>query len=169
VKLDNFKFLRVLIGVLLLVSFSYGCATMVLGTTQGVLIETPYLIGASCDLIDSVGTKYSLASTPGKVTVNKGDGPLSIYCKKDGYENGFAQVDEILGGMTTGVAYIDLLSIPVDMATGAWQAYPPTTIVWMKPYKFVSKDEEDRWRADKKVYDDAIAKKEAERADPMFD
>jgi hypothetical protein len=161
----NFNFSKVLISAffLSLISFSYGCATIVSGTSQSILVDTPHLKEASCRLTDSSGNNYSLASTPGFVTVQKGDGPMSIVCEKKGYEDGVLSVEEMVVGSTFGNILLGGgIGILVDAASGAAQEYPPTIVVWMKPYIFASKTEEEKWHDDKKKYDEAVIKKEKE-------
>ncbi len=154
-KSDNLKFSKALIGIyLLLINFSYGCASAFwFGATQEIFIDTPLVKGASCRLTGGGGSRYLLAATPGNMTVKKSDGPMAVVCEKEDYERGVLIVQE----------RSEYFPHANRIAKTGPRRYPSTIVVWMKPNKFASKAEEEKWHATKKSYDDAIIKKENER------
>ena len=119
-----------------------GCSTTLSGTEQTVSVITPNLTGAACKLQDSRKGRWYLPSTPARVTVRKGDGPLIVVCEKEGYETASVRVEgrvapnEVLGtlplGVVTGLSGV-AFSFLVDGATGAVARYPDEIIVPMKP------------------------------------
>lgn len=111
-----------------------GCATIVSGTQQNIFVDTPHVNGAECKLTDSKNGSWYLDSTPGSVSVLKGNGPMNIVCTKAGYERGVVSVDENVSGATFGNIILGGgIGIFVDAASGAAQNYPDKVIVWMKP------------------------------------
>lgn len=138
------------------------CATIVSGTSQGVFIETPKVENATCDLKDEKGEIYHLSHSPGNVTVQKGNGPLSVICGKEGYESGATVVESDLADAAIGNILMPggSIGILIDAVTGAAQQYPDNIIVWMKPFKWASQAEKNDWY---KQRDDYFQKK-AEKA-----
>lgn len=146
-----------LIAMILLSASLSACASIVSGTQQSVFIETPHVTDAECKLTDSKNGSWYLASTPGSVSVLKGNGPLNITCTKDKYETATVSVDETVAGATLGNVILGGgIGIFVDAATGAAQVYPDKVIVWMKPKQFSSVAARKSWEADKAEYERKI-------------
>jgi hypothetical protein len=146
------------------------CATIVSGTQQSLFVDTPHVEGAQCQLKDSKAGAWYLPSTPGTVTVSKGNGPMNIVCKKAGYQTGVVSVDEDVSGATFGNIILGGgIGIFVDAASGAAQKYPDQIVLWMKPQHFASAAARKEWEADKAAYEKKIAaevaaKKKAEQS-----
>ena len=144
-----------------------GCATIVSGSGQSLMVITEKdVVDASCELTDKKGGRWYVPRTPGSVTVRKGDAPMLIVCRKDGYRPGRLSVEEDLtGAFWANIILGGGIGMLVDAASGAAQEYPSEVIVWMEPLKMT--DEERRiWLEEKKAFDDAIkAKEAAERAE----
>ncbi len=140
----------------LLVSLSLlsGCATITSGTSQSVNVVTEKNVTeAKCELTDKKGGKWFIPSTPGSASVKKGDGPLSIICKKDGYKTAELMVDETLVPATFGNILLGGgIGIIVDSVSGAAQEYPDHILVWMDPEKFNSDLERDAWNLEKEKF-----------------
>lgn len=140
----------------LLVSLSLlsGCATITSGTSQSVNVVTEKNVSeAKCELIDKKGGKWFIPSTPGSASVKKGDGPLSIICKKDGYITAELMVDETLVPATFGNILLGGgIGIIVDSVSGAAQQYPDQVLVWMEPEKFSTDLERDAWNQEKEKF-----------------
>jgi len=125
---------KFIIGMIAVASLTSGCATLISGTTQSINIDTGKVAGADCVGIDKKGHQFNWLNTPSSATVQKGDGPMIITCKKEGYENATVSTDEtfvkaslgniILGG---GIGFL------VDAASGAAQEYPVDVKVPMRP------------------------------------
>ena len=105
-----------------------------------MFIETPKVQNASCNLKDEEGEVYHLLKSPGKVTVNRGDGPLSIICGKKGYENGTTIVESSFSDAALGNIIMPggSIGIIIDAMTGAAEQYPDNILVWMKPFEWTS-------------------------------
>ena len=142
-----------------------GCATVVSGTQQSVFVETPFVEGAECSLRDSKSGSWYLPSTPGSASVTKGDGPLNVVCKKEGYTTSTVSVDDEFAGATLGNIILGGgIGVFVDAASGAAQKYPDKVIVWMKPKKWKFSLQQKEWEAAKAAYEEELQRKiEAER------
>ncbi len=118
-----------------------GCTSILIGTDQTVSVTTPNLTGAACKLRDSKKGRWYLPSTPGRVTVPRGRGPLSVTCEKAGYQTTTVSVEgrvapnEIAGALplavVAGAAGFGT-SLIVDGASGAIAQYPDEIIVPMR-------------------------------------
>ena len=145
----------------------WGCATIMTGTSQGLRIDTPHVTGASCELTDKKGTKYYLQKTPGSVTVRKGDGPMTIVCKKEGYHATTIILKEGFHGATLGNILLGgPVGIIIDAVSGAAQKYPKTALVWLEPLNWESEEEREAWLKEKQAFEKAENKK---KKDQQFD
>lgn len=150
----------VLIGTLLL----SGCATIVSGSQQSLFIDTPDVEGAKCNLSDSKGGAWYLGNTPGSINVVKGNGPMNIVCKKDGYKTATISLEEDIAGATLGNVILGGgVGILVDAASGAAQKYPDKATVWMEPHRWSSASAKEDWKSRKAAYEAAREKEEKER------
>ncbi len=130
------------------------CSTVTTGTKQTVFVDTPQVKGASCKLTDSKQGSWYLESTPGSVTVQKGDGPMNIICEKDGYEQGLLTFDEDFQGATLGNIIIGGgVGFLVDAMSGAAQKYPDKVTVWMRPDQWMSESQKVAWLQAKEDFD----------------
>lgn len=149
------KKLTVTIAPLLGLSLLSGCATLTTGTTQSVNIVTEKKVQeAKCELTDKKGGKWFVPSTPGSASVRKGDGPLSIICKKSGFKTAELLVDETLVAATFGNIILGGgVGVLVDSVSGAAQQYPEQIVVWMEPESFKNDEERDVWMREKEEFD----------------
>lgn len=131
-----------------------GCATIASGTNQSLTIVTEKdVFGASCKLTDKKGGTWYLPDSPGSVTVRKGDGPMTIICKKEGYKPCTLVVDESISGATFGnIIAGGGIGIFVDAVSGAAQHYPDKIVVWMEPEEWDSEEERVAWRKEKEEF-----------------
>lgn len=138
------------------------CSTITTGTTQDFGVNTPHADGASCDLKDSKGAMWSIPSTPGEVVVSKGDGPMTVTCRKDGYIESSIIVNEGFAGMTLGNVILGGgVGIVVDAVSGAAQEYPDTVYVWLEPVSWGSDEAKAEWEKSKAAFEaEQEAKKE---------
>ena len=146
----------VMVSAMALVS---GCATVMSGTSQSVFIDTPEVQGAACDLTDAKGHQWHLPTTPGALSVGRGDGPMSIVCHKDGYKAGTVTAQETIAGATLGNIILGGgIGIFVDAMSGAAQRYPDKVVVWMEPQAWKSEAFHQKWLAEKADYEKELAK-----------
>ena len=125
------------------------------GTNQGVtLITEKDIAGATCELADSGDGKWFANGTPGTISVRKGDGPMTVTCRKEGYLDTTTSVEETLTGATFGnVIPGEGIGILVDAMPGSAQRYPDQIVVWMEPEQWVSVTLEQGWQREKQDYE----------------
>jgi len=142
-----------------------GCATLVKGTDQQLTLNTEKgLEGATCELTDTKGGKWHVNDTPTTVTVQKGDGPMTVICRKEGHKTTTVVVDETVAGATFGNIILGGgIGILIDAASGAAQRYPDQITVWMEPLEWESEEERVAWNSARDAYEAAQAEKEKEQ------
>jgi uncharacterized protein YceK len=104
-----------------------GCATVVSGRTQSLSLNTQTIDGqpvqqADCTLKNDRGSWQ--ARSPAQVEVRKSDGDLTVECRKDGFEAGFAQVVSRVHALFVADALLWGVGALVDHATGSAYNYP---------------------------------------------
>ncbi|NIV75241.1 MAG: hypothetical protein GWN37_10485 [Gammaproteobacteria bacterium] len=135
-----------------------GCATIMTGTDQDVLVRTEKDVrAASCKLEDSKGRSTFVASTPDTVTLVKGDAPLTVTCEKEGYKTATAVINETISGATFGNLLLGgVVGVAIDAASGAAQKYPPQIIVWLEPVEWESEAQREQWLKEKREFEVAM-------------
>jgi hypothetical protein len=83
-----------ILTLLLISAIIAGCSSVLNGDRQSVMVVTPEAQDSKCSLTDSKGRVWYVESTPGTVLVKKGGGPISVICKKDGYQIGVGEISE---------------------------------------------------------------------------
>ena len=113
-----------------------GCATLTGSTEQEVVVRTILdhreVAGVGCLLTNSAGRWFVTA--PGRVTIQKNAGALTVDCSKDGVGAASERVDShfatanVLGNVvvSAGLGYF------VDRRSGAGFDYPVTLTVLMR-------------------------------------
>ena len=114
------------------------CAAVMTGGHQTITVTTEGVDGASCTLTDSKGRTWSVASTPGTVIVKKGDYPISVICKKEGFATGSAELntnleDSNYGNLALGPAAP--VGYFLDGITGSAHKYDSKIDVEMEPLR----------------------------------
>jgi hypothetical protein len=117
---------------LVLLGLLSGCASFEHGSAQNVTVVTPDVEGASCTLTDSKGLVSEIASTPGNTKVKRGNGPVSVICKKTGYTTGAGQLKEGISEAVYGNIFIPV-GFLVDSLTGSGEGYVSTIDIDMEP------------------------------------
>lgn len=135
-----------------------GCATITTGTDQSISVVSEQDVeGAKCELTDKKGRVYYIQTTPGTTSVHKGDGPMTVICRKDGYKTTTVVVDESFHGATLGNILLGGgIGIVVDSMSGAAQKYPDQVIVWMEPEEWKSGDDKIAWLEAKNAYEEQL-------------
>ena len=62
-----------------------GCASIVEGTSQEILVNTNP-VGASCDFVREGNVIAKVTNTPGGVTIKKTKHDITLKCNKEGYQ-----------------------------------------------------------------------------------
>jgi len=123
---------RALLAVVAIGFLLPGCASIVRGSSQSILITTPPTTGADCILTSRRGS-WSVI-TPGAVRVSKSKEDVTVTCTKDGYEEAVASIPSEFEGWTVGnIVFGGLIGLGVDAATGAINNYPNAFQVRMTP------------------------------------
>lgn len=100
-----------------------GCATVIKGTSQSIVITTPPVSGAYCILSSAEGNWP--VTTPNVVTVDKSKEDILVKCTKPGYQEASASIPSDFQGWTLGNLVLGgLIGVGVDAATGAMNEYP---------------------------------------------
>jgi hypothetical protein len=109
-----------------------GCASVVRGSTESILITTPPTTGASCILSNPRGNWTVV--TPGVVEVKKSKQDVRVTCTKDGFQDGVASIESGFEGWTVGNLLIGgLIGLGIDAATGSINDYANAFQVPMFP------------------------------------
>jgi len=100
-----------------------GCATVIKGTTQSIVITSPPVSGAYCILSSTEGNWP--VTTPSAVTVDKSKEDILVKCSKPGYQDASASIPSDFQGWTLGNLVLGgLIGVGVDAASGAMNEYP---------------------------------------------
>ena len=121
----NFKNL----GVLLVLTAMTGCAQVISGDTQDVVIETGPKSGAQCMLQNGRGS-WSALSTPATVTLLRSTTPLTVNCRTNDGWTGTATVNSTVSLLTYADA-VTVVGAAYDTQSGAAYDYPGKVMVAM--------------------------------------
>jgi|GEM_PF-6849584 len=156
---------------------------------QNILIETPHVEGAECNLSDKTGRKWRIFDTPSTVAIQEGHPPLVIICTKKGFKTSVLTINEhkeelltidgkhidvsIYGDFPTKFPRLIPAAIKetagfVQDPTGSISTtYPNKIIVWMEPKKWESEEQMREWAFDREVEDRAefISEQDAKLTD----
>jgi hypothetical protein len=111
-----------------------GCASIMNGTSQQLTVEARHdgaaVQQASCFLQNSMGSW--MVQTPGKVTVHRAYGDLTVKCEKPGIDPGVQTVKSSTKGMTLGNILVGgMIGAAIDAGDGAAYDYPSRIVVNM--------------------------------------
>ena len=109
-----------------------GCASIIKGTSQSIVITTPPVSGANCVLTRN-GLRWSV-QTPGTVRVSKSRDDILIQCSAPGYRPADSAIPSDFQVWTLGNVILGgLIGITVDAADGAMNEYPRQFSLPMSP------------------------------------
>jgi hypothetical protein len=109
-----------------------GCATVIKGSSQNIVVTTPPVSGANCVLTSKEGSW--VVTSPGTVHVEKSKEDVLVKCTKPGYQDAAATIPSDFQGWTIGNVILGgLIGVGVDAATGALNEYPHSFAVPMTP------------------------------------
>ena len=102
-----------------------GCAQLISGDTQDIVIQTEPRSGAKC-IVQNARGNWSVLSTPATVTLLRSTTDLSVACRTDdGWSGGSTTPSEM-----SALAYADLgVGTAVDSLSGAAYDYPDRVTV----------------------------------------
>lgn len=118
--------------------FGSGCATLLEGTSQEILVSTNPP-GAGCTLEREGQPIATIGATPGSALVKRRKYDITVRCKKEGFEEAiYINNSGLASGAVAGNVAADLLltaglSSVVDSASGADNQYESTVNITMIP------------------------------------
>jgi hypothetical protein len=108
-----------------------GCATVVEGTSQNMMIVT-HPPGASCTVSRQGQQIAAVISTPGNVNIGKSKNDLAVTCTKEGFEPTTAVYSSTFNGTTFGNLILGgVAGAVIDASTGASYNYPQEVSIAM--------------------------------------
>jgi hypothetical protein len=125
-------------GALLGAVLVSGCATLLEGTSQEILISTNPA-GATCTLEREGQVIATVTATPGAALVKRRKHDITVRCKKDGFQDAtYINDSGLASGAVAGNVAADLLltgglSSIVDSASGADNQYESAVNITMIP------------------------------------
>lgn len=119
---------------------------------QAVTVVTPYVDGANCHFTDSKGEKWYLHRTPGTVTLNKGNAPISVICAKKGYHKNISFLHEHLAEVDFG----NFLEGTIGMVSNPYgsidKEFPNRIDIWLEPKEFATQEAKEKWTKERNQY-----------------
>ncbi len=105
-----------------------GCASIIVGNTQSVAIDTNPQKVSDCRISNEKGN-WSVKS-PGSTSLTKANGPLTVVCTSADGWSGTATAQSTTAGAAFGnIIAGGLIGAAVDMSSGAAYNYPAQIIV----------------------------------------
>lgn len=119
------------LGILVVLALLAGCAQVISGDTQDILIDTGQRSPAQCTLQNSRGS-WATLTTPTTVTLLRSTSPLTVSCRtSDGWSNAVT-VESTLGYLTYADA-VTVVGAAVDTSSGAAFEYPDRVSLTLQP------------------------------------
>ena len=120
-----------------------GCATLVKGSSQSVIVKTDPP-GAICTL-SRQGKEIAVVNpTPGTVTVEKSKNAVAVSCTRSGYLESAGTINSEFQAMTFGnILFGGLIGVAIDAGSGAMNEYEPSITLTLIPAEFKSEAERD--------------------------
>ena len=110
-----------------------GCASIVEGTSQEILVNTNP-VGANCDFVREGNVIAHVANTPGGVTIKKTKHDITLKCTKDGYQEATYLNHSGAAGATFGNIILGGgIGWAIDSASGSDNKYDGVVNVTLVP------------------------------------
>lgn len=110
-----------------------GCASVVEGTSQEILVNTNP-VGANCDFIREGNVIAKVANTPGGVTIKKTKHDITLKCNKEGYQEATYLNHSGAAGATFGNIILGGgIGWAIDSASGSDNKYDGVVNVTLVP------------------------------------
>jgi hypothetical protein len=128
----------VLVAILPAAAQLTGCATLVKGSSQSVIVSTDPP-GAVCTL-SRRGKEIAVVNpTPGTVTVDKSKDAVAVSCNRAGYLESAGTITSQFQPMTFGnILFGGLVGVAIDAGSGAMSEYEPRVTLTLIPAEFPS-------------------------------
>ena len=110
-----------------------GCASIVEGTSQEILVNTNP-VGATCDFVREGNVIAKVANTPGGVTIKKTKHDITLKCTKEGYQEATYLNHSGAAGATFGNIILGGgIGWAIDSASGSDNKYDGVVNVTLVP------------------------------------
>lgn len=131
-------------ALLALLALLPGCAALVNGPTQDIVVQTSPP-GAQCVMTRENAVIATIPQTPAMVRVNRSPAEILVECRRDGHGRGRHRMRSSADGMTLGnVVGAGLMGMGIDSATHSDKSYDGVITVPLPPS---ASDGEDRQAA----------------------
>lgn len=115
-----------------------GCATIVRGSLQSVIVNTSPP-GAACNFNRDGRIIATADPTPKTVDIEKGRKDIVVTCSRRGYKEASAPLLSTFEGWTFGnILFGGLIGVAVDAGSGAMHDYPQSVRITLIPEEFSS-------------------------------
>jgi hypothetical protein len=133
-----------------------GCATIVRGSTQSVIVNTRPP-GAACSFNRGGQTLATANPTPETVNIEKGRNDVVVMCSKQGYREASVPLQSSFESWTLGnILFGCLIGVAVDAGSGAMHDYPQSIKITLIPSEFNSVSARDTF------FDEILSELESE-------
>jgi hypothetical protein len=133
----------VLLPVLSAAAMLNGCATLVKGSSQSVVVNTDPP-GAICSLTRKGKEIAVVNPTPGTITVDKSKDAVAVSCNRAGYLESAGTINSQFQAMTFGnILFGGLVGVAIDAGSGAMNEYEPSITLTLMPAEFSSDAKRD--------------------------
>jgi len=131
------------LAVLSAVATLNGCATLVKGSSQSVVVNTDPP-GAICSLTRKGKEIAVVNPTPGTITVDKSKDAVAVSCNRAGYLESAGTINSQFQAMTFGnILFGGLVGVAIDAGSGAMNEYEPNITLTLIPAEFSSDAKRD--------------------------
>ena len=129
--------MKISLGTAAAVSFAVvclsGCASVVEGTSQEILVNTNP-VGANCDFVREGNVIAKVANTPGGVTIKKTKHDITLKCTKEGYQEATYLNHSGAAGATFGNIILGGgIGWAIDSASGSDNKYDGVVNITLVP------------------------------------
>jgi hypothetical protein len=133
----------VLLVVLSAAATLNGCATLVKGSSQSIVVNTDPP-GAICSLTRKGKEIAVVNPTPGTITVDKSKDAVAVSCNRGGYLESAGTINSQFQAMTFGnILFGGLVGVAIDAGSGAMNEYEPSITLTLIPAEFSSDTKRD--------------------------
>ena len=126
---------KIIFSTFFLALFLNGCASITGDSASSVSVQTKSadgreVVGARCELVNQRGKIF--VTTPGTIMMQGSNDDLIVTCRKEGHENGMAQViSDTKGSMFGNIILGGGIGAFIDHNNGSAYRYPPFIEVTM--------------------------------------
>ncbi len=169
--------INILVFIFLVVNACSAVDSLQTANIENILIDTPHVEGAECEVSDGTGRKWHVWETPGTTAIQGNHPPLTIICTKKGFKKSVLVVDEhkeellTIDGKRVDLTIFNqfptkaprLIPTAIKATAGFVQdptgnvstKYPNQITVWMEPKQWESEEQMRAWAFDRDIAENA--------------